>query len=243
MATHFSDGVAVGQAGFGPTEVRSLPPLLVTSYGTAGFGLAPSCYIDLGTPAALAATAICAAQAIAGAGNALINGTKASGGTVTIESGIPFFGRAVSVVSSGAGDTTQTVTVTGTDIYGAAMTQTLTLNGTTTVNGTKAFKTITQVAVSAALAGNLSVGDTDIIGIPFRCVNRSVVQTFWDTAFVTTGTFVAAVATTPSATTGDVRGTFVPPAATNGSRRLVLWFNFPYTYADTVASIIGPVQA
>lgn len=242
--THFSDGVAVGAAGFSPTDTRALPALLTNTYGSpAGVGITPSAYFDLGTPAALAATAVCAAQAVAAAGNAVINGTKASAGSVVFEAASPFFARAVSVVSSAAGDTTQVVTITGTDIYGAPMTQALTLNGTTTVSGTKAFKTITQVAVSAALAGNLSVGDTDIIGLPYRALNRSVVQMFWDTAFFTTGTFVAGVTATATPTTGDVRGTFVPPTATNGSRRLAFWFNFPYNHPGSVNELIGVTQA
>lgn len=117
--------------------------------------------MSLGAPIALDADGVCAAQAIAGAANASINGALASGGAVTLD--VP---RALQMVSSGAGDNTQTVTVTGTDVYRYAMKETFSLNGTTAVTGKKAFKTITQVAVSAAMAGNLSVGTTDILGLP-----------------------------------------------------------------------------
>ncbi len=111
-----------------------------------GVGPLGRVYIYDVVPAALSATAVCAAQAIAAAGNATINGSSASGGVATFNAC-----RNFSVVSSSASDTTQTVTVTGTDFWGQAQTCTLTLNGTTTVNGVKGFKTITRVAVSAAL--------------------------------------------------------------------------------------------
>ena len=190
--------------------------------GVIGQGVGPmgrTTYLDI-VPAALSATAVCAAQAVAAAGNATINGASASGGVATFD-----YARAVSIVTSNAGNTTQTVTVTGTDYYGQTQTETLTANGTTTVNGKKAFVTITQVAVSAALTGNLSVGSTDIFGLPYRITDAGYLfRTGWAGAVAdNAGTFVAADTTSPAtATTGDVRGTFTPTTAANGSRRLVI---------------------
>lgn len=202
--THFSDGVRVGDV-----FPNGLEP---------GFPLSPIFVYDV-VPVALSATAVAAAQAVAGAANLTINGASASGGVATFD--VP---RAVSIVSSNAGDTTQTATVTGTGLYGGTITEVITFNGTTTVNGKKAFRTVTSVRVSAAMAGNASVGNTDILGMPYRVDQRAYIQTFWDTAFVTTGTFVAADTTNPAtSTTGDTRGTFVPPTATNGARRLTVW--------------------
>jgi hypothetical protein len=175
-------------------------------------------YLDI-VPAALSATAVCAAQAVAAAGNATINGASATAGVATFD-----YARAVSIVTSNAGNTTQTVTVTGTDYYGQSQTETLTCNGTSTVNGKKAFVTITQVAVSAALTGNLSVGNLDIFGLPYRITDGGYLfRTGWAGAVAdNAGTFVAADTATASATTGDVRGTFTPTTAANGSRRLVI---------------------
>jgi hypothetical protein len=191
--------------------------------GTIGRGVGPlgRVYIFDIVPAALSATAVCAAQAIAAAGSATINGASASGGVATLD-----VARAISVKSSNSGDTTQTVTVTGTDYWNQYQTETLTLNGTTTVNGLKAFKTIVAVAVSAALTGNLSVGSTDIFGLPYRVTDAGyIMRAGWAGALAANaGTFVAADTTSPAtATTGDVRGTFLPTgSAANGSRRLVM---------------------
>lgn len=171
------------------------------------------------TPAVLSATGVAAAQAVAGAGNLTINGASASGGVAIFD--VP---RAVGILSTNAGDTTQTATVTGTGAYGSIMVETITFNGTTPVNGKKAFMTVTKVAISAAMTGNATVATTDIFGLPYRVNDRGALLTAWNSAFVTTGTFVAAVTTSPAtATTGDVRGTYNVPSAADGTKILYAW--------------------
>jgi hypothetical protein len=189
-------------------------------------------------PVALAATAVCAAQAVAGAGNATINGTLATSSVATFD-----YARAFSIVTSNAANTTQTVTITGTDYYGQTQTQTLTCNGTTTVTSTKTFKTITRVAVSAALTGNLSVGSGDVFGLPYAVTDAGyMLRTGWSNAVAdNAGTFVAAVSTTPSATTGDVRGTFLPSTAANGTRRLVIAIGMTAIQAGPNATKAGAI--
>jgi hypothetical protein len=210
--------------------------------GVIGQGVGPlgRTYIFDIVPVALSATAVCAAQAIAGAANATINGASASGGVATFD-----VARNVSIVSSSASDTTQTVTVTGTDYYGQTQTARLTINGTTTVNGTKTFKTITQVAVSAAFVGNLSVGSGDTFGLPYRVTDAGyLLRTGWNnTVADNAGTFTAADTTSPAtATTGDVRGTFLPAStAANGSRRLVIAIGLTAIQAGPTATQTGAI--
>lgn len=206
----------------------------------AGVGPLGRVYIYDAVPAALSATAVCAAQAVAAAGSATINGASASGGVATFD-----YARNVTFVSSNAGDTTQTVTVTGTDYWGQAQTQTVTLTGTTTVASTKTFKTITAVAVSAALTGNLSVGNGDVFGLPYKVTDAGyLLRTGWAGAVAdNAGTFVAAVTTTPSATTGDVRGTFAPTTAANGTRRLVIAIGLTAAAAGPNATQTGAIGA
>lgn len=185
--------------------------------GSPGVETAAIVYYDI-VPTTIVTTAVAAAQAVAGAANLNLNGTLATAGVVTFD--VP---RAVQIVSSNAGDTTQTATFTGRDVYGVPMSEAVAFNGVTPVFGKKAFKTITQVAISAAMAGNASSGNSDVLGLPIRTDSRGYIQTFWDTAYVTTGTYVAAVTTSPATTTtGDVRGTLIPPTASNGTRRLVV---------------------
>lgn len=179
---------------------------------------------DFGAVATLDADGIAQAQAVAGAGNLTLNGALASGGVVTFD--VP---RAVSATSSDAGDTTQTMTFTGTDYYGQAQTETIALNGAATVAGTKAFKTITQVAVSALLTGNGSAGSLDVLGLPFRIDNKSqVIQSRMDGADDAV-TIVVADTTTATATTDDVRGTVDFSTASNGTRRFAVLLSLPET--------------
>lgn len=168
--------------------------------------------ISLGAPAAADVDGICAAQAVAGAGNATINGALASGGSVTLD--VP---RGLQVDSSDAGDTTQTVTITGTDVYGKALVETIALNGTTDVEGLKAFKTVAQVAVSAALTGNLTVGTTKRLGLPYRPVRGGFIRGRLGEDTADAGTYVAPSRVTATATTGDVRGTYAGAGTYDGT--------------------------
>jgi len=209
--------------------------------GVIGRGVGPlgRTYVYDLVPAALSATAVCAAQAVSTAGNATINGASATAGVATFD-----YARAFSIVTSNAGNTTQTVTITGTDYYGQPQTQQLTCSGTSTVVSTKTFKTITQVAVSAAITGTLSVGSADVFGLPYAVTNAGyLLRTGWDNVVSdNAGTFVAADASTPSATTGDVRGTYAQSGnAANGTRRLVIAIGMTAIQAGPNATQTGAI--
>lgn len=221
--THFSDGVREG-ANFTANGNATSP----------GAATSPI-YVYNVVPIALDADGITVAQALAAPGNLTIGGALASGGVATFD--VP---RAVSITSSGA-DSTQTATVYGTDAYGVAIRENIAFGGAATVNGKKAFKTVTRIAVDIALAGNGSAGTTDILGLPYRALSRGYVMTAYDNAIVATGTFVAGVTTSPAtAITGDVRGTFVPASATDGVKRLTCWIFLLDT--DTRAGLYGVTQ-
>lgn len=217
----FSDDLFLGTAyagGAGPVQINpdgsaySEPSPMDLGVGPLG-----RVYIFDLVPATASNTSIVNAQAVAAAGSVTMTASS-----VTLDR----TGRCLRFASSSAGDTTQTVTVTGTDMYGQAMTETRTLNGTTAVNGTKAFYTVTGVTASAALAGNLSVGTRDAYGIPVRVTDAAyVISAKWDSTLAdNAGTFTAADTTSPAtATTNDVRGVYAQAGnAANGTRRLVL---------------------
>ena len=220
--THFSDGVRAGR-NFANNGTASEP----------GVAMSPINVYNI-VPVALDADGICAQQTLAGSGSALINGALASSGTVTLD--VPR-----NVIVDAAGAATAVLTVTGTDVYGIPMSEAITLNGATAVSGKKAFKTITSVAASAA-ATDFFVGTGDVFGLPIRADSRNYVLTAWGGAFVTTGTFTAAVTTSPATTTtGDVRGTFAPADAADASKRLTL-----YVFVaddDTQTGLYGVTQA
>jgi len=108
------------------------------------------------TIAAGAATAVGLGQTKAGAGDLLINGLLAVGGVATLP-----IARHVKIVAV-ADEHLITFTVSGTDRYGAAMTEAVTGPAAgLAVSTTKNFKTVTGVSVSAALTGNVTIGTGD----------------------------------------------------------------------------------
>jgi hypothetical protein len=67
--------------------------------------------------------------------------------------------RNVIVTTTGTGDNGKTCTITGTDVFGSAMTEVITSTGSAeAVAGAKLFLTVTAVECSAQYAANLKVG-------------------------------------------------------------------------------------
>jgi hypothetical protein len=131
--------------------------------------------------------------------------------------------RAVQIVAGTAGDTTQVVTIRGFDMYGAAMSEAITANGTTPVFGKKAFKEVTSYQTSLAFTTTLSIGNSKIIGIPwFLPGSAYVLKEIQDGAVASAGTFVAGVSVKQTSTSGDPRGTWTPAATLNGTIALEL---------------------
>lgn len=189
---------------------------------------------------------ISVAATYSGAGSATLaagTGTTSvvlTNGSTAIQLDCP---RAVSI-TIGTGTIADTaITVTGFDYYGQAMSEAIQTGTTqsTTVNGKKAFFQITGVAVAGAVGGTVAVGTADIFGCPVRVTDLGYVGTLgWnDTLARAAGTFTKAVSTTPSTTTGDVRGTYAPASAADGSKRLVSGILLPALAAGPNATRIG----
>jgi hypothetical protein len=170
--------------------------------------------VQIGAPIAAAANNIVASQAATAASGLAtgINGAIASNGSATLD--VPR-----NVVASWTN--TAVLTVTGFDEYGQPMRQS-SASGTS-LTGTKAFKRVTGISVSADVTG-LTVGTGDVFGLPFFLPETGLVfREMQDGAAVgTAGTFVKGVETAATATSGDVRGTYDPNAAADGSRKFTL---------------------
>lgn len=182
-------------------------------------------------PQTLSTSNIAASQTPAGAGSVTLTagaGTRSvarQDGTTVVQLDVP---RAVSVTQVAAG-TGRNFTVSGFDYYGQAMSEVIASTAGSTVNGKKAFYQISGITVSGATTTAITVGTTDILGLPLRVINAAyVVRVGWNSALAAdAGTFVAADMATATTTTGDVRGTYVPSNATNGVKRLVMVLALP----------------
>ena len=118
------------------------------------------------------------------------------------------------------------VTVSGWDIYGQPVTQTVTLGaGAVSVTTTKAFKYIKSIVPAFTDTHTISAGTSDVFGLPLRCDLFEQLMIFDNGALVTANTgWTAAVATSPAtATTGDVRGTYAVQNASGTGVRLAIY--------------------
>lgn len=119
-------------------------------------------------PTALAANDLVFAHALPASGTHTIE-------TADLTNGTPDFPRSVSAVAS-AGATSK-VTVYGTDYDGEAISEELTLNGTNTVNGAKAFATVTSILLAQrSEAANVSLGYGNKLGLKRQIVNLKAVS-------------------------------------------------------------------
>lgn len=156
-------------------------------------------------PAAKAANNICLSQAKLTAGSLNINGALATDGVATISPS-----RNLRIVSSSAGDTTQVATITGLDAAGNSLTEQLTFNGTNIVTGSQCFSEVSDVSVSAALAGNVTVGTGDTLGFPFAVWDKNEILLVNENG----------VASTPVinvSNSGNHLGSFLPDTIPDGS--------------------------
>lgn len=252
-------GFGTGTGGLGTYTVsisQTAASATVTAYGTGGLG-DPSpmpngvgplgrIYVWDSVPVALVANNIATTQTPAAAGNLTLTAGKGvqlrtgggPGGATVYQLDVP---RAVSVTLAASGTPT-TVTITGYDVYGQPMSEAITTVANATTNGKKAFFQITTVATSAATGQAVTVGTTDILGIPVRVTAAPFIGSvkFGTTLAADAGTFVAADATNPATTTsGDVRGTYVPSASTDGAKRLVAGILIPGIGAGPNATRLG----
>lgn len=148
-----------------------------------------------------------------------------------------------SVTITAAGANTATYKVSGYDVYGQPMSQTLSAPSTSTVTTTKMFKSIVSVTNANATAGtnNLTVGFSDVIGLPVRLASKDyVVSCTYNATAVALSAITAADLTSPATvSTSDVRGYVTLPSAADGSKRLVMAIAVPGIACGPNATRIG----
>lgn len=123
--------------------------------------------------------------------------------------------RAVSVTANG-GATGGAIVVHGYDVFGQAMSESITAAAGTTVAGKKAFKYVVSAIPAFTDAGHTYSLDTaDVFGIHIRVDRFAYVRAFFNDVAVVVAAFTAADATSPATTTtGDTRGTLAETSDT-----------------------------
>ena len=114
------------------------------------------------------------------------------------------YGAVLSLKGSAA--ITDVAKITGYDYLGQMIYEEITLNGTTAVEGKKAFKYIQHIEIAATGTTNVTVSRSLKLGLPYR--TAKVIAETRDGVVSTAGTLVVPVNTAQTATTGDPRGLF-----------------------------------
>lgn len=161
-----------------------------------------------------------------------LGGALCSGGVGT--NTIP---RAITVtVTHGSSIVAQTFALTGTDVYGRVITETLSITATgtsKTATSKQAFKTLTaatQTAASDASANTVKLGDSKVLGLSFKCDSLVPISELEDGTTPTAGVLVRS-----STTTGeDYRGTYTPNSTLNGAKDFII------SYISTDPITVGP---
>lgn len=104
-------------------------------------------------PQSISQNSICLAQAISSSMNATLNGVLVTSGVA-----YPNAPQSVVITSNSSLDTTQMAAISGADVNGNPQSQSLTFSGFTPVHTTDIYSSVTSVAISSSLMGNLAVG-------------------------------------------------------------------------------------
>ena len=113
--------------------------------------------VNFGAPAAASTTAILNAGSMTG-----VTSIDLSSASIA-----DAYGRCIQIAASGANATA--VTINGWDYLGQPLAETLTLAGATPVVGNKAFKSFSNVTITAA-ATTLSIGTGLKLGLPYKAI-------------------------------------------------------------------------
>lgn len=134
------------------------------------------------------------------------------------------------VVTHGSSIVAISCLISGYDVYGEAMSETLSVTATGTSKtsaGKKAFKWIKSIALTSAsdaTADTVNLGFGDVIGLPFAVDRKDRLIPIGDGALDASATIVVADATDPATTTtGDTRGTIDFNSASDGTRKFACW--------------------
>lgn len=154
-------------------------------------------------------------------------------------------------ITSGGNDSGITFLVSGFDLYGFPMTETITGASAGIAAGKKAFKYILSITPSAAVASTASVGTGDVFGFPLQVNKFAYISLYWNNVpAATQAGIVYAVTTNPSTSLlGDVRGTIDVTnaggfnSASNGTIQLQVFVTPSVANMGSITGLFGVTQA
>lgn len=233
----------------------------------SGIAFTPTTKIALGAPLAIVAAALINSATSTNLPNAatktftpltdgtapLNNASRPSVATVTMADGVARLVYVLDVprnvkltVTHGSSIVALSLLVSGYDQYGEAMTELLavTATGTSkTATGKKAFKWISSYAFTSAgdaTADTAALAWDNSLGLPFKATANTDLFPTGNGTIDITGTVTAGDATTPTNVTGDIRGTYLPSSAPDGTKT---YGGILFVTGTTKAAAFGGAQA
>lgn len=171
----------------------------------------------------------------AGSTTAVLAATAGASTAQTVTTGItqPDVPRALSLTVGGStgGVQSGTVIVTGYNVEGEVITENfaVTIGTTSTLNGTKAFKSVTSVFIPAQLGSSatFAVGTLNVLGLKHRLFNQNTTVKVYSGTAVYQRELTLQAPPTVVANDRDIeRNTVVPATTPNGSTFLVICYAF-----------------
>lgn len=145
-----------------------------------------------------------AEQAVAASADGVLAATElADGETTTVDEDLGALPCVRNLsVKGNAATAAGNVVINGTDFSGQAITETIVANGTATVEGAKAFQTVTSIVLPArgAASDTLQVGWGNKLGLPYKLSRNTLLGTYLNDVKESSNT-VTVSATTISANT------------------------------------------
>lgn len=126
---------------------------------------------------------VSATSAVAASNTAILVATALTAAIQVITENInnPATPRNIKIVGNATG-IAGNVVIKGTNYNGDIITETLALNGTTAVEGAKAFRTVTEIdlPIQTAAGNTVSVGFGNKLGLPYKLQLNTVLKTYVD---------------------------------------------------------------
>lgn len=167
-----------------------------------------------------------------GTSTAVLAATNGSASAQTVTTGItnPDVPRALSVTpTANITGSPLAVVITGINVEGKPFTETfiIPVNSTTTVNGVKAFKSVTSVAIPGNTAGlTITVGTRNILGVYHRLFNQNTTVKVYSGGTAYGALALQAAPTVVSHENEIERNTVQPATAPDGSKFYIIGYAF-----------------
>lgn len=254
-----AENTALLACGLGPAlNVICVDAVPATS---AANNVAVAAAVTSGTAMTLVSTTSSSITVLSSALTIVQTGLTVPSGTLTIDAapGLVYYGtqrsialadptlavaRAVKVTglaTSAGGD----FLVSGYDLYGNAQTELITAPASATpAVGKKGFKFISSIVPRFTDSATYSWGVSDVFQFPLRVDRFAYARVAWAGSLITASTgFVAAVTTTATNTTGDVRGTYLVQSSSDGTRTLQIFIAMSAANISTTTGFFGVTPA